>query len=500
MTVHVIGGGIAGLVAAIDASERGAAVSLYEAAPQLGGRAVGANGSYRTNLGPHVLYQRGALGRWLATRDLTPPLVALHLHRTFWIRPGAPSRRTSGALLGAVRHVRHSAPDDQSFRAWGHATLGVSATEQLSRLAGLFTFHHDPGELAASFVWDRVRTDFLQPWAARTVAGGWEQIIAALAQRATERGVRIETNARVRPSDFPNGPTIVATSLAVSSRLLDDASLTWFGARTALLDIAVRGRPPGGRVLGIDIGSDLRSCVLMNRSSADDPTVAPIGQELWCGQMGIADDDDPATATARIEAALTAMDPGWQSRETWRQSRVILNASGAVDPPGTSWRDRPAIDRGDDLFVCGDMSAAPGLLAEVAVNSATHAGALAAAADRQRSFAPGWPGLPVTPQHRIELLAATLARSCIESFPLDEWRFEPYEEEEPGVVVSELADGWVLAFVRDDTGGLVWGLVGARERDAVGRGRLAKAVSVVSAFRLRRHARRRLRVARSGGD
>jgi hypothetical protein len=41
-----------------------------------------------------------------------------------------------------------------------------------------------------------------------------------------------------------------------------------------------------------------------------------------------------------------------------------------VDLPGTSWRDRPAVDRGDGVYLAGDQVAAPGVLSEVSFNSA----------------------------------------------------------------------------------------------------------------------------------
>ncbi len=59
--------------------------------------------------------------------------------------------------------------------------------------------------------------------------------------------------------------------------------------------------------------------------------------------------------------------------------------SGALDPPGTSWRDRPAIDRGDDVYLCGDQVAAPGCLAEVSFASAIEAGSLAVNQAQRRS-------------------------------------------------------------------------------------------------------------------
>ena len=51
--------------------------------------------------------------------------------------------------------------------------------------------------------------------------------------------------------------------------------------------------------------------------------------------------------------------------------------SGALDFPGSSWRDRPAIDRGGGIFLCGDQTAAPGCLAEVSWASAIQAASLA---------------------------------------------------------------------------------------------------------------------------
>ncbi|ODA75573.1 hypothetical protein APS67_000136 [Streptomyces sp. AVP053U2] len=50
--ITVLGGGFAGLTAAITAAEAGAQVTLHEAHHTLGGRARTAEGPYRTNGGP----------------------------------------------------------------------------------------------------------------------------------------------------------------------------------------------------------------------------------------------------------------------------------------------------------------------------------------------------------------------------------------------------------------------------------------------------------------
>jgi len=52
---------------------------------------------------------------------------------------------------------------------------------------------------------------------------------------------------------------------------------------------------------------------------------------------------------------------------------VCQDAAGPADPPGNSWRDRPAIDRGDGRWLVGDCVAAPGVLSEVAFESAIRA-------------------------------------------------------------------------------------------------------------------------------
>jgi hypothetical protein len=84
--------------------------------------------------------------------------------------------------------------------------------------------------------------------------------------------------------------------------------------------------------------------------------------------------------TQRLEALLDLAFPDRASRTTWHRRMHMDGRSGALDLPGSTWRDRPAIDRGDGTFLAGDWVAAPGLLSEVAWKSGVEAGALALAA------------------------------------------------------------------------------------------------------------------------
>ncbi|MEO5698657.1 MAG: FAD-dependent oxidoreductase, partial [Burkholderiaceae bacterium] len=65
-TLAVIGGGWAGIAAAVEAAQRGHRVTLFEMAPQLGGRArsVSVDGQTLDN-GQHIL-----IGAYVATLEL----------------------------------------------------------------------------------------------------------------------------------------------------------------------------------------------------------------------------------------------------------------------------------------------------------------------------------------------------------------------------------------------------------------------------------------------
>jgi NAD(P)-binding Rossmann-like domain len=410
--VHIIGGGIAGLVAAITAAEGGAPVILHEASVRVGGRALGRTSWAGVNLGPHVVLTDGALVRWLRARSIG---ISLRRPALRGVRLLGDEGTGIPALVPprlAATVIARQAPVDESFRAWSDRVFGPARSELMCRLAGLFTFHHDPGTLSAQFVWSRYRRVFVHPDRIRMVAGGWSALAEALAGRAVACGVRIEAGEKVTAATFPGGPTVVATRLPAASRLLE-RELRWPGARTALMDVAVspgQRRWPG---TVIDIRGDLRTCCLVDRLTATFPDlVGDRGADVFQAQLGISGDTSRADAAARIERTFDEAAGGWRDRVVWQRSLILADATGAVDPPGATWRDRPAIEQGDDRFLAGDTVAAPGMLSEVAVNSGIDAARRALQARRHHVFAPGWPTAELTPARRLAVLAAALPGAC----------------------------------------------------------------------------------------
>jgi hypothetical protein len=184
--------------------------------------------------------------------------------------------------------------------------------------------------------------------------------------------------------------------------------------------------------LVMDMAPDLAGCLMAERFTATDKTLAPPGIELVQAQLGVPDDVGLGDAIARIERTLDGMGD-WRRAEVWRRAHVVDAASGAVDPPGTTWRDRPAVDQGGSRYLAGDTVAAPGLLSEVAVNSGVRAAHLALEDRRQRQWAPGWPTVELTASARGRVLAAATAGARVEtttvSAPRDvAWSPEPVTE------------------------------------------------------------------------
>jgi phytoene dehydrogenase-like protein len=252
----------------------------------------------------------------------------------------------------------------------------------------VFTFHHDPGSLSAAFLAERARRAFALPPAARYVEGGWGELVARLERHARNLGVNIVTQTKI--TELPEPPVIVALDLGAARALLHDDALSWHGARTALLDIGLTTRKRDPFLL-----FDLDHGVFFERYTKPDPSLAPPGHELIQAQVGLAQHAAFDEGIAHIEHALDASMPTWRQREVWRRSVLVEDASGALDPPGTTWRDRPQIDHGNGVFLVGDMVAAPGLLSEVSWASALTAARLiglgrAAAA----THAAGLPGRP----------------------------------------------------------------------------------------------------------
>jgi phytoene dehydrogenase-like protein len=357
----IVGAGITGLTAAIEAAEQGWRVTVAEAHSRPGGRARSLAGPFRANVGPHAIYVDGPWWAWLEARGLTPPIVEAPRQASL-VRAGGRLGPWPAELSKAIAALPAEAPTEESFRAWLLRHVDATTAEAIVGVAFIFTFDHDPGRLSAAFARQRLRRALAG--GARYVAGGWSTLVGLLADRAASLGAQIRTQTRV-PA-LPAGPAILATSLATARQLTGDRSLAWPSARVATFDLGLRvdGGPGWFRV------TDLDDRIYAARYSLADPALAPPGHELIQIAAACAPRERKTDAERRVQRLLDQSWPGWRAAVQWHRSAMRTHCTGAIDPPGTTWHDRPAVSRGNTLTVATDQSAAPGLLAEVGIAAA----------------------------------------------------------------------------------------------------------------------------------
>jgi phytoene dehydrogenase-like protein len=359
----VVGAGVTGLTAAIEAAERGLRVVVTEAHSRPGGRARSLSGPFRANIGPHAIYVDGPWWAWLESRGLTPPIVEAPRHANL-VRAGGQLGPWPAELSAAIAALPTEAAADDPFRLWLLRHLSKSSAEAIIGLMFIATFDHDPGRLSAAFARERLRRAL--SGGARYVIGGWSTLVGLLADRAVSIGVQLRTGTRA--AALPTGQTILATSLAAARQLTGDRSLTWPSARVATFDLGLRA--DAGIVPGWFRVMDLDDRIYAARYSAADHTVAPPGHELIQIAAACSPRERKADAERRVHRLLDRSWPGWRAAVRWQRSCLRTNCTGAIDLPGTTWRDRPAISRSSTLAVATDQSAAPGLLAEAGIAAA----------------------------------------------------------------------------------------------------------------------------------
>jgi len=170
---------------------------------------------------------------------------------------------------------------------------------------------------------------------------------------------------RSKLESLPDAPCIVATDLANAAKLLGEPDLDWPSPDNALFDVALRRRR-GDPTAILDVDDH----AYISNYSAGDASIAPRGESQLQGVTGIREGESPEDARERIYFMLDAGFKGWRDRVLWKRTGVTHAAVGPADLPGTSWRDRPAIDRGSGRWLIGDRVAAPGVLAETCFESA----------------------------------------------------------------------------------------------------------------------------------
>jgi phytoene dehydrogenase-like protein len=381
----VIGGGPAGLVAAIRLAEGGVETTVLEAASHFGGRAASEQRQgFVLNQGPHALYAGGPAMRELRAMGFEPD----------WWNPASPSsafvrgdraRRSPGSLVGLAPLLKPLLRDRSdelaglSTSEWLSGTLrSRRARAAAAALVRVTTFVADQESLSADVAARQLRLGIAP--GVRYLRGGWQQLVDALVARAEREGVAMRTRAGVRLLDQEEGgwtaaldeETLHAEVLVLAAggpeavaKLLGEKAPAAPGpaAELSVLDLGLRRLPRRTRrfALGIDAPTYL---------SRHSPPDHPDGVLLSLA-------DYTRAPRQVLEAMADVVQPGWRRQLLFDRFLPRMVAVSAVPTPATGGlAGRPAVDRGEGLYLAGDWVGPEGWLVDAAISS----GAAAAAA------------------------------------------------------------------------------------------------------------------------
>lgn len=407
----VVGGGLAGLVAATTAAQPGHRVVLLDPRP-VGGRArCDQRGDYTFNRGPRALYLGGtarpifeSLGVDTSGGSPAVPGAQGRLDGVLHLLPQGPGSllRTSmlamrekvrfARLLAGLPKIEAASLAGMSFGDFlADQRLSPTAADVVRMIARVATYSGDPDQVDAEAVVTNIQLALGE--GVRYLDGGFQSLVDGLQAAAQRAGVEVRSvgAASVRPAtdsdDQPSVTTIdghvinaanvvvAAGSPAAAASLLGEPVKGAEGLTTpvtaACLELGLR-RPPRHRVL-FGVGEPLyvsthcpparlapegHAVVHAMRNHRADETLDPGEQRAWlraaAAQAGVADDDvveERFLAEMAVSGGLpTAAGGGLAGRPT------------VADP------SRPGV------LLAGDWVGAAGLLADAAAASGAEAG------------------------------------------------------------------------------------------------------------------------------
>jgi phytoene dehydrogenase-like protein len=427
----VVGGGLGGLAAAAFLARAGRQVTLFERAPEIGGRAAThRENGFLLNLGPHALYRGGAGMRILGELGITPqggvpspdgghavdrgiahtlPAGPISLLTTGLLR--LPAKLELGRLLGAAQRIDTAPLARTSVDAWLASALRHDGVRRL--LAALFrlsTYANAPETQSAGAALAQ-----LQLALAKNVLylhHGWQTLVDGLRAAATTAGARIVSAARVAAVEdgadgavagirLASGETIAADAVVLAVAPREAASLVgerargtleaWSDAlvpvRAACLEVGLKSlpRPRSRFALGID-----RPLYLSVHSAVAE--LAPPGTALIhvAKYLPTGTDGDQRADERELEGLLDLIQPGWREvlvTRRWLPRMIVSNALVTAAAGGLAGRPGPAVPGVRGLCVVGDWVGGEGQLADATLASARRAAVLLAGTDGRTAVA-----------------------------------------------------------------------------------------------------------------
>ncbi len=402
--VAIVGGGIAGLVAAAELARRGLKPSLFESAPELGGRArTRIVDGFHFNQGPHALYLGGALNTALTRFGLSAPggsprlrdglgvwgneTHRLPLGRTAASSAPPLSAADAACLAETFARIAAGAYDGKGtpLRAFT-ATLSEPVRMVIEAFVRLSSYAHAPEDIDCKAALDQLRLSFQ---GVTYVDGGWHTLISKLADVATEAGADLLTGQRVAAIQRGHGawrialagtsetfdsvvlavPPTAAQTLVEGSAHIADAASSTKPLRAMCLDLGLSGEGSGAEFA---LRMDTPTYLSLHSAVA---ALAPQGGGLLHLSRYLAPDEAPNAAHfEELEQMADRLLPGWRDRAVQKQRLVGLSIVHDYPRWQTGGRRAPVVvPDAPGLFLAGDWVGDEGMLSDAAAASAVAA-------------------------------------------------------------------------------------------------------------------------------
>ncbi len=413
--IIIVGGGLAGLSAAVYLARAGRTVTIFERRRYLGGRAVThLRHGYRFNLGPHAFYRNG-LG-WNVLRELGIPVrggmpkgrgiamlgderfkfpgTAWSLFTTTLF--GLKAKAEAALLLLRIRRIDPKPYAAMTVREWIDANVSNERLRQLLEASFRLATYSGRADLqSASAALAQLR---LALRGVVYVDEGWQKIVDSLHSAAVASGVNFVTSSRVVNVDhdgsavrgvelggleldvrndtmslampdmsdpdkgtrIPAATVLLAVDPVTARELVPDLDWPATTAVTAsCLDIALSRLPESRNTFALGIDKPLYYSVHSKWAQ-----LTPKGGALLhVARYGEGTEEE-------LERLVDEMQPGWRDLIVHRRFLPAMTVSNTlVEPEGKSLRMR-ATTPVKGLYVAGDWVDEGGILSDAAFSSA----------------------------------------------------------------------------------------------------------------------------------
>lgn len=421
--VAVVGGGLAGLAAALYLARAGLRVTLHEKSRHLGGRArTRAIERFCFNLGPHALYCTGQGAAVL--RDLgvcvdgnrpgrgayavrsgrfhTLPIGFVSLASTGLLRPL--EKLEAARRLNGLRSIDTTVLQDVPLSAWLQQTVVNDVVrELLEAIVRVSTYTDAPETISAGAALEQVKRAF---GGVLYLHGGWQTIVDQLRASSEQSGVEILVGSKVASviadrrvqgiqladGQVQRAPVVVLACGPQEAKALTGAADQWgvlaaaAGAdpvQISCLDVALDRLPRPNALIALGIDRPLYASV-----HSPVARLAPDGGAMiHVARYGSIDAEPQAAIQEELQRLLDGLQPGWRRCVVYERFLSTITVSHAIVTAaqgGVRGRPGPGVPDTPGLYVVGDWVGPEGMLADAALSSARQAAAAVLSARHAR--------------------------------------------------------------------------------------------------------------------